>query len=158
MRYNRYDKNSNSDINTKITNLINVVDKSKVGKNIVVWRGAESDFIDTLLGNIVSDIPKSEINKILKQIVDKGVEFEEKGMMSTSIHPGGAHGKTMMKINIPKDAKGLYIEPITKKETSSWEHPEDELLLQRGYKLKVKNVNYNKETFQYEVEADLVIK
>lgn len=158
LRYNRYNPSSNSDMNTKITTLIKAIDKSKVGKNIVVWRGAESDFIDTILGRVVSDIPKNEINKVLTDVVKKGIEFEEKGMMSTSIHPEGAHGKTMMKINVPKDARGLYIESITKKKTSSWEHPEDELLLQRGYKLKIKHVNYNEQTFQYEVDADLIIK
>lgn len=157
LRYNRYNPKSEDLINKKITTLSNALNKSIVGKNIKVWRGCESEFIDTLLGKVVSDTPKDKINELLSKTVAKGIVFEEKGFMSTSISPDGAHGKVMIEINVPKNSKGLYVDSISKKEISSWEHREDELLLQKGYKLKIKNVEYNKNTFQYEVQADLII-
>jgi SPP1 gp7 family putative phage head morphogenesis protein len=158
LRYGRYKLNSDNEIDKKIDILSKALNK-EIGKDIVVYRGAESDFIDTLLGEIVSDVKTSEKNSVIQKLLDeKSIIFNEKGFMSTSIHPEGAHGKVMMKINVPKKAKGLYVEPITKKKVSSWEHAEDELLLQKNYSLKIKTVKYNTETWVYEVEADLIIK
>lgn len=156
LRYGRYEINSNNEIDKKIDTLTKALNK-EIGKNLIVYRGAESDFIDTLLGQVVSDIKSSEKNAVIgKLLSEKNIIFEEKGFMSTSIHTEGAHGKVMMKIKVPKNAKGLYVEPITKKQVSSWEHAEDELLLQRNYSLKINNVKYNEETWVYEVEADLI--
>ena len=158
LRYNRYKLNSDNPIDKKINILSKALNK-EIGKDIVVYRGAESDFIDTLLGQVVSDIKSSERNTVIQKLLnEKSIIFNEKGFMSTSIHKEGAHGKVMMKINVPNKAKGLYVEPITKKKVSSWEHAEDELLLQKNYSLKIKNVKYNAETWVYEVEADLIIK
>ena len=156
LRYGRYKTNSNNEIDKKIDILTKALNK-EIGKNLVVYRGAENDFIDTLLGQVISDVKSSEKNAIIEKLLnEKNIIFNEKGFMSTSIHKEGAHGKVMMKINVPKNAKGLYVEPITKKQVSSWEHPEDELLLQKNYSLKINNVKYNEETWVYEVESDLI--
>lgn len=157
LRYNRYEENSKNEIDKKIDALTKALNKN-IEKNVVAYRGAESEFIDELLGQVVSDIPSKNRNEKIKEIFNKNesIIFKEKGFMSTSISREGAHGKVMMKINVPETAKGLYVEPITKKKVSSWEHAEDELLLNRGYSLKIKNVNYNEKTWIYEVEADLI--
>ena len=138
--------------------------KSKVGENVTAYRTTSipPNKIDSLIkleGLPISEIPKGSRNLYLqKQLETTGIQSVEKGYISTTINPNykmnnQKTGETFLsyKINIPKEAHGLYLGDLSK-----IPHQE-ELLVLRNYSLDIKRIKYDSSKDRYDIIADLIL-
>ena len=86
-----------------------------------------------------------EYAKILKSIVCKGAVFRDRGFMSTSPNPGVWHGDLKMEILAKKGAKVAAVS-----HHSQHKH-EDEVLVQRGYSMKVIDMDFKNNYLKVEL-------
>lgn len=143
---NNYLRGNQKTISEKSQNAIKSLD-NKMNENILssdkkVYRYLAPNFLaDTISedlydiqdewedGNITEENIKQYKNKLI------GKTFEEKGFMSTTTNPKNIENKPFkMEINLNKGTKGLNIESDSKHKE------ENEFLVNRGTKIKIKDV------------------
>lgn len=162
---NRYlrgeiDKSQISAENLNAINLIeNGLKKTHIPENIVVYRGVNHEFAMNVFGNEISDImmethyntktiSDNDLNKIQKEILNK--EFIDKGFVSTSYTKDSAFDRMILfEINVPKGTNGVVVDKISK-----LRELEKEILLNKGYKFEITNIEYNEKWLLY---ANLII-
>lgn len=141
-------KISNLDETVKewIKNIDEAMDKSSIPDDIQLYRGGLDDSIGKIfkdeklqedLQKILSAnkyINKNSLQKV-KDII-KGRVFTDNGYMSTSYDKNASFkGKIKFKLNVPKGSKGIALDI-----PNVGSDKEKEILLNRGYKWKVKDI------------------
>lgn len=140
------------------------LEKSEVGDNIQVYRvlSIEPEEINKIIpikGIDLNDIPKSSRNLYINHILEnQPIKSKQSGYLSTTInpyyrmkHPKSGKPFISYTIKVPHEAKGLYIEDL-----SRVPHQE-ELLVLRGYALDLKAVKYDVIHDRYDIEAEVIL-
>lgn len=111
----------------RIYNISNAIQKSVIDKNIIVYRESHLDFLQS--------------NNTTMQEVEVGDLLKEKGFMSTFLYRPKMvfNGKVRLKIKVPRGTHGAYINEISC--IHKWEN---EMLFDKGMRLRVTNKNINK--------------
>ena len=145
--------------------LDNALDKSRVGKDVLVYRAVNisPEILDSLIptdGMPLSSVPAGSRNLFLQKQLEAGpIQSNQKGYISTTINPNYQMTKPEKgmaffnyKINIPKEAHGLYLGDLSDKPH------QEELLVLRNYSLDLKKIKYDASRDRYDIEADLILK
>lgn len=125
--------------------MVQLVNSSDIERALLVYRH---------LGNnvVYRGVPDSVLGDIDNLI---GGTFQDNGFVSTTLdkETPGIFGKTVMKIRVPKGAKGAFIDTIGKR--AGGDKPENELLLPRGSKFRI--ISAQRQGNRTNVEAELVL-
>lgn len=112
-----------------IKNIQNVIKKSKIPENIIVYRMVKEDIFNNLSFNCYQDLI--------------GQEIKEKGFLSTSLSLNSLNEwkdkhNVQIKIKVPKNSRGYYL-------GSNSLFDEKEILFDKDYKLKITQIKANKQ-------------
>ena len=119
--------------------------KSSLPQDIILYRIVRSDFIETSFSNreisrLMMDYPKKNkrnLEKVRKALINK--TFVEKGFMATSYDKNKLYkSPIILKVNAKKGIRALAIDNISSED-------EAEILIDKGYKWVISDVNYDKD-------------
>ena len=129
---------SNPLVKMATQSLVKALDKTALPKDVYVHRGVGNDLdkVSKMLGVSKESLMESDLSKLKSNLVGKS--FVEKGFMSCGGAEGDAWPGVKLHVNVPKGAKGMYIAPISAKES------EHEFLLQRGSEFLINGLKRDK--------------
>lgn len=169
--FKAYGKNGNVDYKSTITNLTTAINKASLPENVYLVRGSDkSGFAGMIEGDLFSfdDATKllnGNITNLKKAL--EGQVVQNHAFTSTGIASGtGFDGEVKYRIYAPKGTRGIYAEPQsyygnTVSTNAKLYKPgqsyssvgnEAEVILQRGTKFRVINVNQSGTTLNVEME------
>lgn len=139
-------------VDDMVDKLTKVLDNVEVKEDIATYRGMNVHHLDETFKKFYNKNGEFKFDKtdeILKEAKDKlvGTIVEDKGFVSTTIKESSTFNRNVnMKINVPKGAKGGYIEDLSKFSD------EKEFLLQRDSKFQIIDAHMSTDTLELEVD------
>ena len=125
-----------------------------IGTNLVVYHGegSNSNGLNYSMFRNIWGVKGKSYNKVLEQLkAHEGEEFVNNQYLSTAVNEKGAKGwhdsKMEVKIKVPKDKRGIFIQPlqgITDRPEQDYDDTENELLLNRHSRYKLDKVEMGK--------------
>lgn len=150
-------KDAPAKVQRNIANISQALARNKVGKDVVAYRtiGADQETLNSIFPGLnLEGVEPQKIQNELNKKLKRGLTYQEKAFLSTSINPNYKHhenqgnGVIKMKLQVPAETRGLYVDSISTHAGKS-----QELLLQRNTCLIYSKITYNVKTNEYYIEA-----
>lgn len=150
-------KDAPAKVQRNIANISQALARNKVGKDVVAYRtiGADQESLNSIFPGLnLEGVEPQKIQNELNKKLKRGLTYQEKAFLSTSINPNYKHhenqgnGVIKMKLQVPAETRGLYVDSISTHAGKS-----QELLLQRNTCLIYSKITYNVKTNEYYIEA-----
>lgn len=159
------------EVNEYANRLQKLINNYTVPEDLTLYRGEGYEVLNNLqlengkkinLGKLMKDAAKSgdneKIEKIREFILDNEITAVQPAFMSTSYHwemPDALHNGIIWELTPQKGTKGLFLDALNIKDTSIFGNSknEQEILLQKGSKLKIEDLFYNQERKLWKIKA-----
>lgn len=139
----RYVEFTQEEISKYIEGCTKALEKASLPEDTIVRRGSDYNMLDSL--NVFVTERNGNKDKVIGAIV------EDKGFTSTSPNPrGGFSGDVEYVIKVPKGSQAMYIAPI------SMHKPEKELLINRGSKYVIEDIEFNENGYVNKIYMTLI--
>ena len=157
-------------------NLSKAIDTQKLPESITLYRREGMEVLKTIMAHndrkinlalVMQEIskmehPEEELKKLKEFILDNEITAVQPSFMATSIDkdlvnhfegpkgPDGGDANIIWTFNVAPNTKGLYIEALNADGTA---FNEQEVLLQKGTKIKIEDIDYNKFNGMWKIKA-----